>query len=389
MGHGGSRADGNILVFEDEQGKPALVDARQLEKHIHGKVFLVTLNACVSAEPGPTEFGSLGGMLCAQKVPYTLGMRFVIADDDARDFSRIFYGQLARGVSVEEAQIATEQQPAWLLSESTSMPDAANSVVNEVIKAIQAFLGADDWEATRQVVEARQQLLFLPITEKIFEQNIVDAQAKGDERRQKVLEKHLALLQACKTAGIEAAFADLIKTEAAEPDPTMLEVVRQHIQALIGNPEDKLAFAQHLHAQLALAPSPDLTALYRTIQLALLGAPLESLGEDLQGEPQRAWQTIRTIVDRGEIDPGLLSTVANNTVAVFGAASAQRSEWRDKLSQLRNQATAQNAQDFVLLLDAVIDLIDSGGDPAGLGSGLQRAFARTWQTILSNLPVNN
>jgi len=63
----------------------------------------VTLNACVSATPGPTPFSNLAAALARQKVPYALGMRMSIEDDDARDFSRLFYSELASGVPVEEA----------------------------------------------------------------------------------------------------------------------------------------------------------------------------------------------------------------------------------------------------------------------------------------------
>ncbi len=38
------------------------------------------------------------------------------------------------------------------------------------------------------------------------------------------------------------------------------------------------------------------------------------------------------------------------------------------------------------LLDAVIGLLDAGGNPAGLGQGLKGVYARTWQAVVEHLP---
>ena len=103
MGHGGSRETGAVLCFEKENGDLDAVMASDFVKRVRGTVFLVTLNACVSATPGETSFSNLAAALVRQKTPYALGMRFSIVDDDARDFSRTFYSELARGSSVEEA----------------------------------------------------------------------------------------------------------------------------------------------------------------------------------------------------------------------------------------------------------------------------------------------
>jgi CHAT domain len=103
MGHGGQDERGALLFFEQENGDLDPVTARQFVLRVRGTVFLVTLNACGSATPGATTFSNLAASLVRQKVPYALGMRFGIPDEDARAFSRIFYNDLARGSSVEEA----------------------------------------------------------------------------------------------------------------------------------------------------------------------------------------------------------------------------------------------------------------------------------------------
>ncbi len=103
MGHGGQDERGALLCFEKDNGDLDLVTAKQFMQRVRGSVFLVTLNACVSAKPGSTPFSNLAATLVRQKMPYALGMRLSIYDDDARAFSRTFYSELARGTPIEEA----------------------------------------------------------------------------------------------------------------------------------------------------------------------------------------------------------------------------------------------------------------------------------------------
>jgi tetratricopeptide (TPR) repeat protein len=103
MGHGGQSEQGAVLYFEQDNGELDPVTTRQFVLRVRGTVFLVTLNACISATPGATTFSNLAASLARQRTPYALGMRFSIPDDDARSFSRTFYSDLARGSSVEEA----------------------------------------------------------------------------------------------------------------------------------------------------------------------------------------------------------------------------------------------------------------------------------------------
>ena len=122
MGHGGQHETGAILCFEKDNGELHPVQAREFVMRVRGNVFLVMLNACASATPGPRPimFSNLAAALVHQKTPYALGMRVSIYDDDARTFSRTFYSELASGVSVEEAlfqarlTLANSQHP-WVI----------------------------------------------------------------------------------------------------------------------------------------------------------------------------------------------------------------------------------------------------------------------------------
>jgi pentatricopeptide repeat protein len=107
MGHGGQEIQGAVLCFERDNGDMQKITARELTLRIRDTVFLVVLNACVSAAPGPTPLSNLASALVQQKIPYALGMRLSISDREARIFSRVFYSELARGVPVEEALLQT------------------------------------------------------------------------------------------------------------------------------------------------------------------------------------------------------------------------------------------------------------------------------------------
>lgn len=134
MGHGGQNENaGAILCFEKDNGDLDAVTARDFIRQLRGNVFLVTLNACVSASPGETHLSNLAAALVQQKVPYSLGMRFSIPDAEALAFSRTFYSYLARGSSVEEAAyrvrlaLSRNQQHQWMIGvpvlyTSLSMP---------------------------------------------------------------------------------------------------------------------------------------------------------------------------------------------------------------------------------------------------------------------------
>jgi tetratricopeptide (TPR) repeat protein len=103
MGHGGRADKGALLLFEQSDGGLDVVTARDFISTVGRHAFLVTLNACVSATPGETEFNNLAAALVARKLPYALGMRFPIPDEDARLLSRVLYHELAQGSTVEEA----------------------------------------------------------------------------------------------------------------------------------------------------------------------------------------------------------------------------------------------------------------------------------------------
>ena len=122
MGHGGRGPQGNYLVFETTNAAPDAVTARDLQFQVGNSVYLACLMACVSAEPGPTPLSNIAHALVSAGVPFAMGMRFVIPDAAAIAFSRLFYGELARGSSVSEAVfqarrelLRQQTESAWLV----------------------------------------------------------------------------------------------------------------------------------------------------------------------------------------------------------------------------------------------------------------------------------
>jgi hypothetical protein len=243
-------------------------------------------------------------------------------------------------------------------------------------------------------VEAQQTVLFQPEIEAIFEQFIEYAKQQGNEQGVRNAQLHLGLLRVCRAQGIDAAFAALEASQNAASDdaesdepalPFDADLIPATIRALLGSPQDKMTHAGAVAARLAAASDPDLKAFLNAIQMALFGGDLTALGANLSGVYRTAWDTIAQTVEAGSIDPKLLEAIASNTIAVFGAASGQRSQWRDQAGQLRNAATAQGARGLASLMDAVIGLLDANGDPSGLGDGLQGVYARVWAEIVAGL----
>jgi hypothetical protein len=234
-------------------------------------------------------------------------------------------------------------------------------------------------------VEAQQTLLFQQEAETLFEQNMAGARARGEERVVNILEQHLALLRACKRIGIAEAFEQLAAAQA-ENLPFDRELITRSIAALLGSPQEKMAHLQYLAEQMTQTTDEQLKALLNVIQLALFSRDLSQLGRDLQGVYRQAWEAITVSVETGGVDPGMFNILINNTLAVLGPAASQRSEWRNNLVEMRNQATVKGDRNMVALFDAIIGLLDAGGNPAGLGQDLQGLYAQTWQAIVRQSP---
>jgi tetratricopeptide (TPR) repeat protein len=167
--------------------------------------------------------------------------------------------------------------------------------------------------------------------------------------------------------------------------PFDAELISLSIAALSGGPQEKMAHIQYLTAMDAQTTDEGLKELLQVIQLGLFGSDLSQLGENLSGVYLEAWEAIVVGVETGGVDPRLFAMIVQNTLAVLGPGVDQLGEWREALPQMKSQAVEGDAQEMVALLDAVIGLLDAGGNPDGLGMNLKGIYAQTWQAIVEQL----
>ena len=167
--------------------------------------------------------------------------------------------------------------------------------------------------------------------------------------------------------------------------PFDAELIPRSITALLGEPQEKMAHDQYLIAMNAQSTDEELKELLQVIQLGLFGSDLSQLDQNLSGVYRQAWEAIVVGVESGGVDPRLFEMLVQNTLAVLGPAADKRSQWRQDLIQIRSQAMEGDAQELVALVDAVIGLLDAGGNPDGLGTNLKGVYARTWQAIVAQL----
>ncbi|MGB8343707.1 MAG: CHAT domain-containing protein [Ktedonobacteraceae bacterium] len=194
MGHGGQYAhDEAVLCFEQDSGAREDVTAREFVQRVQGSVLLVTLNACQSATPGEAVFGNLARALVREQVPYALGMRFSVHDDDALAFSRAFYSDLARGVPVEEAL----RQARLTLAKSERAWAIGNLVLSTALAAPAPGFATEPGEPVVQ--DAQEDVLrgimgVLPAVQGAFQGRIDEQIALGNwltsERRPRIMTIH-------------------------------------------------------------------------------------------------------------------------------------------------------------------------------------------------------
>jgi hypothetical protein len=185
--------------------------------------------------------------------------------------------------------------------------------------------------------------------------------------------------------GIAAGGLEDNETPQDDELPFDAELIPRSIAAFLGGPQEKMAHVQYLTAMNAQTKDEELKALLQVIQLGLFGSDLSQLGQHLSGVYRQAWEAIVVGVETAGVDPRLFAVIVQNTLAVLGPAADHLGEWRENLIQLKDQATEEDTHDFVALLDAVIGLLDAGGNPAGLGTNLKGIYAQTWQAIVEHL----
>ncbi len=128
--------------------------------------------------------------------------------------------------------------------------------------------------------------------------------------------------------------------------------------------------------------------------LALLDGQIPSLPDDhfytdaltrIQAGIAAAGVQDDELFPTAESSERLGETIVSNTLAVLGSRRERLSEWRMALLDLKEQIAQADEQQLVALLDAIVDLLDAGGNPAGLGADLAGDYAQVWQALVEAL----
>ncbi|MBX2998646.1 MAG: CHAT domain-containing protein [Caldilineaceae bacterium] len=108
VGHGlfEDEAGGGMLLFEDERGDPALVEAERLGRLLANvrNLRLAVLNACEGGRTSASDpFAGVAQTLLRQGIPAVIAMQFPISDTASLTFSHEFYASLADGHPLDRA----------------------------------------------------------------------------------------------------------------------------------------------------------------------------------------------------------------------------------------------------------------------------------------------
>ena len=139
-----------------------------------------------------------------------------------------------------------------------------------------------------------------------------------------------------------------------------------------------------MQAQSTQTDDANQQAFWSTVEMALVGGDLREVGQDLTDLYAALWAAIVRGVT-GEQPGDLLDAIVANTIAVLGPAAEHRADWEEQLRQLREQAAQENQPGLADLAETVLALLAAGGNPTGLGAGLQPPFSQTWQRIVDGL----
>lgn len=105
----------------------------------------------------------------------------------------------------------------------------------DILNAIKAFISAEDWDTTRQVLIQNQDLLFSDEADELMEALL--GEFVDQPQPTTLVRVHRDLLRRCREIGIEAAFAELQAImQVQEQAPEVAEVYVNAVQALISAP---------------------------------------------------------------------------------------------------------------------------------------------------------
>ncbi len=163
--------------------------------------------------------------------------------------------------------------------------EEASPEIDTVHAIIQEFVFMDTWAKTRAMLEQKLSILFSPLADDIFEQEIARYQAQCTESEAQTLASaylfHRNLIRRCKEVGIEGAWSEVEQRLHQSPGYQLIDVLQQWLNA----PTDRDK-RRSLECQPALLEEGAIKALDRFIEAAQ--AELEKHKADLAALYQQA-----------------------------------------------------------------------------------------------------
>ncbi len=166
-----------------------------------------------------------------------------------------------------------------------------------LVRTIAAFIQAEDWPASRAVLDAHPELLEPP-TNSAFQALIQAAIETGDDARMQALAAHHDLLRACHRLGIDAAFARVENPQTGEQVEEMmaLSVIGHNTLAvMLGEPQHRnewLSEVRRLQKEADDEGDQQTVALMSAIMKLLNGQPPAHISPTLEGAHKAVWDTI-------------------------------------------------------------------------------------------------
>lgn len=264
-------------------------------------------------------------------------------------------------------------------------PPTPEGIDPQLLEAIAAFVNAEDWTASREIL-GRNPLLLSEEADRAFERLIRAYLVQNNLRLAYHLALHRDLLRACREVGYAEAFrlistppsAEMVRTIAqfinAEDWQAARHVVEAHPELL--SREAEAAFQALIQAAIVKEDDQWLETLatHQTLLRACRQLGVEEAFRRAESAPDEA--TVEQMI--------LLSVVSHNTLAVLLHEPNKRDEWAAQVRHLQRRARAEGDKQGARLFGAILRLL-GGRSVETLRPRLSGVHADVWRAIAAAL----
>ncbi len=270
-----------------------------------------------------------------------------------------------------------------------TLPTEPEDIDAQLMEALVAFVNAEDWAASREIL-GRNPRLLSEEADRALGQLVRIYLEENNLRLAYHLAIHRDLLRACREVG----YAEAFRLVSTPPSAEMLHAIAQFVNA-----QDWQSARQAVETHPELLSREADAAFQALMQAAIFTGDDEKL--EMLAAHQMLLRACRQLgveeaFRRAENTPDaqtvermmLLSMVGHNTLAVLLHEPEKRHEWVGKVRQLQRRARAEGDKQGVRLFGAILRLL--GGKPiASLRPRLSGMYAETWEAIRAGLSVHD